>query len=106
MAKGKKTGGRQAGTLNKTTKLAKEAMATAFEGLGGVDALQTWAHKNQTDFYKLWARLIPAENNAKPALEHSGDVKRTLTDADENVLKRYHDKIIQEYIDSKSKPVE
>lgn len=61
MAKGQKTGGRQKGTPNRVTATAKEAMQLAFEGLGGVDALTAWARKNQTDFYKLYARLIPIQ---------------------------------------------
>lgn len=36
----------------------------AFEGVGGVDGLIAWARENRTDFYKLYARLIPTEVNA------------------------------------------
>lgn len=62
MAKGKKTGGRTAGTPNKVTKSAREAFALAFDGLGGADALTSWAIDNPTEFYKLYARLIPQEH--------------------------------------------
>lgn len=60
--KGQKTGGRQKGTPNKTTKNAREAFQMAFDGLGGYSRLQAWALENQTDFYKLYARLIPVEH--------------------------------------------
>ena len=61
MAAKKKTGGRQKGTPNKTTAAVKEAMVQAFDQLGGVPALVEWAKSNPTDFYKLWAKLLPTE---------------------------------------------
>jgi hypothetical protein len=62
MAKGKKTGGRQAGTPNVFTKSAREAFQLAFDGTGGFTALTKWAKANPTEFYKLYARLIPVEH--------------------------------------------
>lgn len=62
MAKGKKTGGRVAGVPNKLTTSAREAFALAFEGIGGANALKDWAILNQTEFFKLYARLIPVEH--------------------------------------------
>lgn len=62
MAQGKKTGGRKVGTPNKITKSAREAFQLAFETLGGVRALGTWATANPTEFFKLYARLIPVEH--------------------------------------------
>lgn len=61
MAKGKKTGGRQKGTPNKVTTAFKTAVLEAFHGLGGTVALQRWGKENQTEFYKIAARLIPHE---------------------------------------------
>lgn len=68
MATGKKTGGRQIGTPNKTTATVKAALEEAFDRLGGVDSLVTWAEAEPTEFYKLYAKLLPAELNVK----HSG----------------------------------
>lgn len=62
MAKGKKTGGRIAGTPNKLTKSAREAFALAFDEMGGLEKLAAWAKANPTEFYKLYARLIPVEH--------------------------------------------
>jgi hypothetical protein len=62
MAKGKKTGGRQAGTPNVFTKSAREAFQLAFYGTGGFKELTKWAKANPTEFYKLYARLIPVEH--------------------------------------------
>lgn len=53
--------GRPKGAPNKTTHAAKEALALAFEGVGGVPALKKWAKDNQTEFYKLWSKLLPHE---------------------------------------------
>lgn len=61
--KGMKTGGRVAGTPNKLTQTVKEAFGDAFEMLGGAEALFKWAQRNQTDFYKLASKLIPADVN-------------------------------------------
>ncbi len=47
---------------NKTTASAREAFALAFQGIGGTDALQIWAKENTTEFFKLYARLIPVEH--------------------------------------------
>lgn len=55
--------GRPKGVPNKTTQAAKEAFALAFKGLGGVKALMDWAQENTTEFYKLYARLIPVEQH-------------------------------------------
>lgn len=33
----------------------------AFQGIGGVPALQIWAQGNPGEFYKLFARLIPVD---------------------------------------------
>lgn len=60
--KGAKPGpGRPKGLQNKTTLAAKQALEKAFDGIGGVDALQEWARANRGEFYKIWSRLIPRE---------------------------------------------
>ena len=54
-------GGRAIGQQNKTTAAAKQALEAAFQGLGGVPALVKWGKSNRTEFYKIWARLIPKD---------------------------------------------
>jgi hypothetical protein len=61
MAKGKKTGGRTAGTPNKITSAFKTAVLTVYDELGGNTALLAWAQGNPTEFFKICARLIPHE---------------------------------------------
>lgn len=65
MAKGIKTGGRQKGTPNKTTRNVKEALAQAFEELGGIPSLVMWGKENPDEFYKLWVKLLPTEVKAE-----------------------------------------
>lgn len=64
--------GRKKGTPNKTTAAVKEALSFAFDGLGGAKALQEWATDNKTEFFKLWAKMLPAE--VQGAMQHSGDI--------------------------------
>ena len=55
--------GRPVGSRNKFTTL-KSAFLQAFEEIGGVDNLIEWARCNQTEFYKMLARLMPREIHA------------------------------------------
>jgi hypothetical protein len=61
MARGKKTGGRAAGTPNKTTKSAKEAILWVFHALGDTPAMERWARDNPTEYYRIFSRLLPHE---------------------------------------------
>ena len=61
MAKGEKTGGRIKGTPNKQSRAVKQCILNAFEDIGGVKNLAMWASDNQTEFYKMWGRLVPHE---------------------------------------------
>lgn len=56
-----KRGGRAAGTPNKIGALAKDNIIAVFNRLGGTAGMARWAEKNQTEFYKLYARLIPVQ---------------------------------------------
>jgi hypothetical protein len=58
--------GRKTGSQNKATKSAKQALEMAFEGLKGVEGLIEWAKLNQTDFYKLWSKIIPTTLSNDP----------------------------------------
>lgn len=40
---------------------ARDNLAEAFEMMGGVPGLVRWGRKNPTEFYRIWARLIPKE---------------------------------------------
>jgi hypothetical protein len=51
--------GRQAGVPNKTTIAAKEAIAMAAEGLGGVDRLIAWAQEDPLNERAFWSGIYP-----------------------------------------------
>lgn len=58
--------GRVKGVPNKFTVSARQAFQDAFDEMGGVEKLKTWATAEPTEFYKLFARLIPIQQ------EHTG----------------------------------
>ena len=55
--------GRKKGVPNKVTTAFKESVLEAFNQMGGTQALLVWGMENQTEFYKIAARLIPTEMN-------------------------------------------
>jgi predicted sulfurtransferase len=61
---------RTPGSKGKTGKTAKENVLAVFTRLGGTAGMAKWAKDNQSEFYKLYARLIPQqidmEVNMKP----------------------------------------
>ncbi len=69
-----KTGGRQKGTTNKVTSLAKDAIAAAADRLGGVDRLVEWVRANPSNEASFWqhiyTKLLP--------LQVSGDSEAPL----------------------------
>ena len=79
--------GRPKGSLNKTTQLAKDAIAEAFNRLGGADRLVEWAQEdpdNEKVFYtSLLPKLIPVQTELSGA--NGGpltfqEVRRTIVD--------------------------
>lgn len=79
-----KTGGRKKGS--KTVVVAmREAVWDAFLKLGSTEALVKWARENQTEFYRLAAKLIPP---AEPARPPDVSVTVNLSDARREILGR------------------
>ena len=71
--------GRPKGSPNKVNASMKQAIADAFEKLGGTDRMVQWAMedpKHLTEFYKLAARLIPVETNVSGA--NGGPIQTVL----------------------------
>lgn len=58
--------GRPKGALNKSTQLAKHAIATAAEGLGGAARMIEWAKEspeNERVFWQsIYTKLVPVQN--------------------------------------------
>jgi hypothetical protein len=53
--------GRPKGAKNKVSGTAKENINAVFTRLGSTAAMAEWARDNQTEFYKIYARLLPTE---------------------------------------------
>ena len=54
-----KNSGRPKGSLNKTTKSAKEAIALAADNLGGSDRLVEWAKEDPANERAFWSSIYP-----------------------------------------------
>jgi hypothetical protein len=83
--KGERRGGRKRGTPNKTTASVREAIALAFDGIGGVPALIRWARRNRDPFYtRMLTRLLPTQVDSSvymhgmPTLEESRQRMRQI----------------------------
>lgn len=61
MAKGKKTGGRQAGTPNKISGVLKDTVLQALANVGGVTYLEEVARAHPVAFVGLIGRIIPVQ---------------------------------------------
>lgn len=62
--------GRKLGQPNKLTMSAKEAFDKVFQDRGGSEALLEWSKDNPTDFYKLYGKMIPTQQNATVTINH------------------------------------
>ena len=51
--------GRRKGARNKTTLAAKEAIALAAEGLGGVQGIIGWAQRSEENEKIFWSSIYP-----------------------------------------------
>lgn len=59
-----KGSGRTSGTKNKRTVEVADALQAAFDGVGGVDALVSYAKSDTAGFYKLWVKMLPQKIKA------------------------------------------
>ena len=68
IGKGQPGPGRPKGVLNKTTSIAKDAIALAADRLGGGERLYAWAQeeaKNEAAFWTtIYPKLLPLQVNA------------------------------------------
>jgi hypothetical protein len=67
--------GRPKGALNKTTTAAKDAIALAFEGLGGTQRLIDWAKEEPENERAFWTSIYP---KLLP-LQVNGELTSTVT---------------------------
>lgn len=50
---------RTLGAKNKVPQAAKENIQAVFVKLGGTRAMAEWAAENKTEFYKIYAKMLP-----------------------------------------------
>lgn len=56
--------GAKKGVQRIRTQQAHEAIAMAFDNIGGVEALTAWARENPGPFYeRVWPKIIPVQLN-------------------------------------------
>jgi hypothetical protein len=61
---------------------AKESLLRVFEKIGGEAAMAKWARKNPTEFYRLWARLLPRDDEGPMTVIGVEDLLRKLADSE------------------------
>lgn len=62
---------RTVGAKNKISGQAKENIQAVFVRLGSTAAMAEWAKENKSEFYKIYARLLPIEGPGNDgAFEH------------------------------------
>ena len=65
---------RPKGVPNKVGAQAKENIVAVFTRLGGTAAMADWARNNQTEFYRLYARLIPTDSTTEIGVREAKDL--------------------------------
>jgi hypothetical protein len=60
--------GRPPGSPNKISRTVKDNVIAVFDTLGGSEGMARWAQENQTEFYRLYSRLIPTETKVDGTL--------------------------------------
>lgn len=76
---GKREGaGRKPGVPNKVSTTVKENVIEVFDMIGGISNMAVWAKENETQFYNLYAKLLPLQVNA--------DIHATVTKIERTVV--------------------
>lgn len=65
--------GRPKGSQDRISRTVKENILTVFDGIGGTKAMINWARRNKTEFYKLYARLMPTQITATVDLRDASE---------------------------------
>jgi hypothetical protein len=68
--------GRPKGAPNKIGAAVKSNVIAVFDKIGGRDKMCQWAQENLTEFYKLYARLIPTEVTATIDIRDASELGR------------------------------
>lgn len=89
----------------KKVTLARENLSSAFDLMGGVPGLVRWGKRNPTEFYRIWARLIPkdaVEDSSRMPLE---DLLGKLAERSEQSVQQAATEIGEEILSAAGKRV-
>ena len=65
---GKREGsGRKAGVPNKLSSTVKDNVIAVFDALGGIEHMATWAKENPNNFYNIYAKILPIQQEISGA---------------------------------------
>jgi hypothetical protein len=81
--------GRPKGSKNLVNDNARANIITVFREMGGIHRMVAWAQENPTEFYKIYARLIPQEvvGNPESPIVHTYRAQR------EELLAEYYERL-------------
>ena len=65
------------GIPNRIGSQVKENVVAVFTRLGGTAGMAQWAKENLTEFYRLYARLIPSEMTATIDIRDATELSRS-----------------------------
>jgi hypothetical protein len=58
-----KTGGRVKGSGNLLTSSVRDSLVATYHAIGSDEGFAKWATTERSEFYKLWAKMLPADIN-------------------------------------------
>jgi hypothetical protein len=68
--------GRPKGMPNKIGAAVKSNVVAVFDSIGGRDGMASWAKENLSEFYRLYARLIPTESSTEITIRDVTELSR------------------------------
>ena len=70
--------GRKKGTPNKISGQVRQNVIDVFDDIGGVKEMAVWAVDNRTEFYRLYAKLMPTQSEIGTMDGHDSPLNVTL----------------------------
>ena len=86
MAIGKKTGGRQKGSVNHLTQELKEMVLCSLHAVGGIEYLKKQALKNPSPYLSLLSKILPLKVQGDP---DKPLIVTPVTEQDRLLIQRY-----------------
>ena len=75
------------GKPNKMSGTVKENLVAVFTRLGGTSAMAEWAEENTTEFYKLYAKMLPRAIEGEITHNIADDITAQMTAAKERAAR-------------------